>query len=159
MFEIYTGVDQNPPSAKGKTNDLVMRLMEQYLNVCRDSTQGPVEQAATGKVFPRNLKLTQVKRKRDKFIINNATELAMKFKDRIVFQMLSSVHSVNEVEIGCNVHGLPITKPEIVHHYNTFMEAVDWCDRVVAYSCFRRRTMKSWKEVIFYLFSSTILNA
>ena len=34
MFEIYTGVDPNPLSAKGKTNDLVMRLMEQYLNVC-----------------------------------------------------------------------------------------------------------------------------
>ena len=34
MFEIYTGVDPNPPSAKGKTNVLVMRPMEQYLNVC-----------------------------------------------------------------------------------------------------------------------------
>ena len=28
MFEICTGVDPNPPSAKGKTYDLVMRLME-----------------------------------------------------------------------------------------------------------------------------------
>ena len=111
------------------------------------------------KGVPRNLKLAQVKRKRDKFIINNATQLAMKFKDRTVFQMLSSVHSVNEVEIGCTDHGLPISKPEIVHDYNMFMEAVDWCDRVVAYSCFRRRTMKSWKEVIFHLFSLTILNA
>ena len=35
MFEIYTGIDPNPPSAKGKTYDLVMRLMEPYLNVVR----------------------------------------------------------------------------------------------------------------------------
>ena len=35
MFEIYTGVDPNPPSAKGKTYDLVMRLMQPYINVGR----------------------------------------------------------------------------------------------------------------------------
>jgi len=87
---------------------------------------------------PQEFKTAQVKRKRDKSIINNATQLAVKFKDRTVFQMLSSVHSVNEVGIGCNDHGtaLPITKLEIVHHYNKFMEAFDWCDRVSAYSCF-----------------------
>ena len=35
-------------------------------------------------------------------------------------ELLSSVHSVNEVEIGHNDHatGHPITKPEIVHEYN-----------------------------------------
>ena len=90
------------------------------------------------KGVPQEFKTAQVKRKRDKSIINNATQLAVKFKDRTVFQMLSSVHSVNEVGIGCNDHGtaLPITKLEIVHHYNKFMEAFDWCDRVSAYSCF-----------------------
>ena len=31
-FEIYTGENQDPPSAKGKTYDLVMRLMQPYLN-------------------------------------------------------------------------------------------------------------------------------
>ena len=34
-FEIYTGVNQEPPSAKGKTYNLVMRLMQPYLNVGR----------------------------------------------------------------------------------------------------------------------------
>ena len=34
MFEIYTGLI-GPPSAKGKTCDLVMRLMQPYLNVGR----------------------------------------------------------------------------------------------------------------------------
>ena len=80
------------------------------------------------KGVPQEFKTAQVKRKGNKFIINNATQLAVKFKDRTVFQMLSSVHSVNEVGIGCNDHGtaLPITKPEIVHHYNKFMKAFDW---------------------------------
>lgn len=92
--------------------------------------------------------------------MNNGTMLAVKFKDRTVFQMLPSVHSVNEVEIGCNHHqtGQLMTKPEIVHDYNKFMGAVDRCDQMVAYSCFRRCTMKWWK-VFFHLFSLTILNA
>ena len=55
--------------------------------------------------------------------------------------------------------GRPMTKPEIVHDYNKFMGAVDRCDQMVAYSCFRRRTMKWWKKVFFHLFSLTILNA
>ena len=32
-FEIYTGVNQEPPSAKGKTYDLVMRLMRMAAQV------------------------------------------------------------------------------------------------------------------------------
>ena len=38
---------------------------------------------------------TQVKRRGDKFVMNNETLLAVKFEDRTVFQMLSSVHSNN----------------------------------------------------------------
>jgi len=83
--------------------------------------------------------------------MNNGTLLAVKIKDRKVFQMLSSVHSINEVEIGQNHHGtgLPITKPKIVHEYNKYMGAVDRCDEMVAYSCLRQRTMKWWKKSIF----------
>ena len=93
--------------------------------------------------------------------MNNGTLLAVKIKDRKVFQMLSSLHSINEVEIRRNHHGteLPITKPEIVHEYNKYMGAVDQCDQMVAYSCFRRRTMKCWKKVFFHLFSLSILNS
>ena len=178
MFEIYAGVDPNPPSAKGKTYDLVRRLMEPCLNVGRclyvDNyytsptlftdlyrlNSGACGTARYRKGIPQEFKSAQVKRKGDKFVMNNGTLLAVKFKDRTVFQMLSSVHSVNEVEIGRNDHGtgLPITKPEIVHDYNKFMGAVDRCDQMVAYSCFRRRTMKWWKKVFFHLFSLTILN-
>ena len=59
--------------------------------------------------------------------MNNGTLLAVKIKDRKVFQMLSSVHSINEVEIQRNHHdtGLPITNPEIVHEYNKYVGAVD----------------------------------
>ena len=102
-----------------------------------------------------------MKKKGDKFVKNNGTLLAVKFKDRKVFQMLLSVHSIADVEVGRNHPGTgrPITKPEIVHDYNKFMGAVDRCDQMVAYSCFRRRTMKWWKKVFFHLFSLSILNA
>ena len=88
------------------------------------------------------------------FVMNNGTLLAVKLKGRRVFQMLSSVHSVVDVELGQNHPGTghPITKPEIIHDYNKFMGAVDRCDQMVAYSCFRRRTMRWWKKKFFHLF-------
>ena len=178
-FEIYTGVNQEPPSAKGKTYDLVMRLMQPYLNVGRclyvdnyytsptlfaelyRQNTGACGTARYRKGIPQEFKRAQVKKKGDKFVMNNGTLLAVKFKDRRVFQMLSSVHSIADVEVGRNHPGTgrPITKPEIVHDYNKFMGAVDRCDQMVAYSCFRRRTMKWWKKVFFHLFSLSILNA
>ncbi len=35
MFEIYTGVNTDPPSAKSKTYDLVKRLIQPYINAGR----------------------------------------------------------------------------------------------------------------------------
>ena len=139
MFEIYTGVNPDPPSAKGKTYDLVLRLMQPYLNVGRclyvdNNYTSPTLFAElyrknTGvngtsryrKGIPKNLKW--LKRKGDKFFMNNGTLLAVKFKGSRVFQMLSSVHSVVEVEVGQNhpETGSPITKPEIIHDYNKFI--------------------------------------
>ena len=93
--------------------------------------------------------------------MKNGTLLAVKFKDHRVFQILSSVHSVVDVEVGQNHPGTgcPITKPKIIHDDNKFMRAVDRCDQMVAYSCFRQCTMKWWKKVFFHLFSLSILNA
>ena len=93
--------------------------------------------------------------------MNNGTLLAVKFKDHRVFQILSSVHSVADVEVGQNHPGTgcPITKSKIIHDNNKFMRAVDRCDQMVAYSCFRQCTMKWWKKVFFHLFSLSILNA
>ena len=60
--------------------------------------------------------------------MDNGTLLAVKFKDRSVFQMLSSVHSVADVEVGQNHPrtGLQITKPEIIHDYNKLTGVIRW---------------------------------
>ena len=87
--------------------------------------------------------------------------LVLKFKGSRVFQMLSSVHSVVEVEVGQNhpETGGPITKPEIIHDYNKFMGAIDRCYQMVVYSYLRWHTMKWWEREFFHLFSLSILNA
>ena len=133
-----------------------------YSLICIDWTPGPMEQPVTGKVFPRNLKECRWKQRER----NSWWKMALCWQqnskqDSFPKLMLSSVHSVNEVEIGYNHHrtGHPITKPEIVHEYNKFMGAVDRYNQMVAYSCFRWRSMKWWKKVFFHLFSWTILNA
>ena len=177
MVEIYNGVT-GPSSAKGKTCDLVMRLMQPYLNVgrclfvdnyytlptlfaelCRQNT-GACGTSHYRKGIPQEFTRAQVKKNGNTFVMNNGTLLAVKLKGRRVFQMLSSVHSVVDVEVGQNQPGTghPITKPEIIHDYNKFMGAVDRCDQMVAYSCFRRRTMRWWKKKFFHLFF-LILNA
>ena len=91
------------------------------------------------KGIPHAFRTAQGKNKGDKFIMNNGTLPAVRIKDRKFFQILSSVRSLNGEEIGRNHQGtgLPITKPEIVHEYNKDMGAVDRCDQMVPYSCFR----------------------
>ena len=125
-----------------------------YLLSTVGRTLGPVEHPTTGKVSPRNLQGHKWKKNGNTFVMNYGTLLAVKLKGRRVFQMLSSVHSVVDVEVGQNQPGTghPITKPEIIHDYNKFMGAVDRCDQMVAYSCFRRRTMRWWKKKFFHLF-------
>ena len=177
-FVIYTAVNITPTSAKGKTYDLVMRLIQPYLNAGQclyvdnyytsptlftnlyQLNTGVCGTAHYRKGIPHAFRMVQVKNKGDKFVMNNGTLLAVKIKDRKVFQMLSSVHSVNEVEIGRNHHatGRPLTKPEIVHECNKYMGAVDRCDQMVAYSCFRRCTMTCWIKVFFHLFLLSVLN-
>ena len=87
--------------------------------------------------------------------------LVLKFKGSRVYQMLSLVHSVVEVEVGQNhpETGGPITKPEIIHDCNKFMGAIDRCYQMVVYSYLRWHTMKWSEREFFHLFSLSILNA
>ena len=92
---------------------------------------------------------------------NNGALQAVEFKNCRVFQMPSPINSVTDVEIGWNHPGTGrlITKLEIIYDYNKCMVAIDKCDQMVAYSCFRQWIMKWWKKVFFHLVSSGNLNA
>ena len=88
-FEIYTGGNQDPPSAKGKASDLVMRLMKPYLNAGRCLYVGNYYTAPTlfndlyelntgacgttryRKGIPHAFQTAKVKNKKDKFVMNN----------------------------------------------------------------------------------------
>ena len=50
-FEIYTGVNQEPPSAKGKTYNLVMRLMDGGLFLLQVTHHEMVEESVLPSVF------------------------------------------------------------------------------------------------------------
>ena len=86
MFEIYTSVNPDPPSAKGKTYDLVLRLMQPYLNVGRclyvdnyytsptlfaelyRTNTGAYQTARYRKGIPKNLKWLKRKEKVTNFL-------------------------------------------------------------------------------------------
>ena len=135
----------------------VMRLMQPYINVGRclyvDNyytsptlftnlyrlNTGACGTARYRKGIPLEFKKAEVKKKGDKFVMNNGTLLALKFKDRTVFQMLSSVHSVNER----NDHRTDLPLSMITtSSWEQLTGATKW-----------------WKKVFFHLFSLTILNA
>ena len=46
-----------------------------------------------------------------------------------------------------------------MHNYNKKMGAVDCSDQMVAYSSFKRRTLKWWKKVFFHVIGLAMLNA
>ena len=93
-------------------------------------------------------------------MMSNGPLMAMKIKDRKDVKMLSTVHKSSEINTGKRDHNDRVIKRcEVVHLYNQFMGAVDRSDQMVAYSSFRRRTIKWWKKVFFHMLSLTILNS
>lgn len=88
-FEIYTGENQDPPSAKGNTYDLVMRLMQPYPNAEHslyvdmyhtsqifsnnfyEWNTGAHGTARYKKGIPHVFQTAQVKKKGDIFVMNN----------------------------------------------------------------------------------------
>ena len=83
-------------------------------------------------------------------MMSNGPLMAMKIKDRKDVKMLPTVHKSSEVNTGKRDHNDRVIKRcEVVHLYNQFMGAVDRSDQMVAYSSFRRRTIKWWEKVFF----------
>lgn len=54
--------------------------------------------------------------------------------------------------------GQAIQKPVAILDYDKYMGAVDRCDQMISYPTFKRRTLKWWKKVFFYLLMLATLN-
>ena len=178
VFRLYTGKTEQSASKHGKTYDLVMDIMKDYfrkghilyidnyytspqllMDLHKKGT-GATGTARNRKGFPAAVRDAKLAQKGDKFVMSHGPMMAMKIKDRKDVKMLSTVHSSTDVNTGKRNHrGVAIHRCEAVHMYNQFMGAVDRNDQMVAYSSFRRRTLKWWKKVFFHVLSLAILNS
>ncbi|XP_066270739.1 LOW QUALITY PROTEIN: piggyBac transposable element-derived protein 4-like [Branchiostoma lanceolatum] len=166
------------PSAKGMTHDIVSQLVEPYLQkghtlycdnyytspqLFLDLSDGGMNACGTmrdRKEIPREFKDAKLKTPGEKLCMANDPLLGMKYRDRRDVKMLSTAHSAKMASTNGNNHrGELIMKPECIHEYNQYMGAVDSSDQMVAYLCFRRRTVKWWKKAFFHMMSLAIVNA
>ena len=176
-FEVYTG--KKKASANGATYDVVMRLMEPYLDqgyklYTDNFYTSPVlymalrkrKTGACGTLRLNRIGLHEsmkkkkvVKDKGDSRIMNNSTMNHIKFMDRKEVNILTTIHSAEIVNTGkLDYKKEPIYKYASVHDYNRKMNAVDRSDQLMHYAEFRRRTVKWWKRALFHLFILAEIN-
>jgi hypothetical protein len=180
QFELYSGkAEEEPPeNSKGKTYDLVMKLMRPYLHkghqlyvdnyysspslfmdLYRVGT-GSTGTARNRKGMPAKIKNTVLKNKGDSVVMHNGPLMAMKLRDRKDVKILSTTHSSSVIPTGKrDRQGNMVTRTEAIHEYNKYMGAVDRSDQMVGYGSFRRRSLKWWKKVFFHVFSVALLNS
>ena len=85
-----------------------------------------------------------LKRKGETASFHNKDLLLMKYNDRKVVYLLSTVDKASPVPTGKRDprNGQPIVKPNVVLNYDRFMGGVDRSDQMVSYATFNARTLK-----------------
>jgi hypothetical protein len=178
-FEMYSGINQTPPSNEGKTYDTVMRLIGPYTGVgrilfCDNYYTSPrlfwdlhtMDTGATGTArnrrgIPVRVKQATFKKKGQSLTMSNGPLVVYKVLDRKHVMLLSNVHTTQYVPTGKTDprSGEQIMKPQIISEYNKYMGGVDRNDQMMKYECFNRRSLKWWKKVFFHLLGIAMCNA
>ncbi|XP_070188662.1 piggyBac transposable element-derived protein 4-like [Littorina saxatilis] len=179
-FKLYTGKSTTPVSTNGATYDLVMHMLggyfgQGYVLYMDNYYSSPIlywdlwlsgvgasgTLRANRKGVPQVVKDKKMKEKGETFTVHNANMMLMKYNDRKVVHLLSTVDTSAQKATGKTDPrtNTPITKPEVVVNYNSHMGGVDRSDQMVSYATFNFRTLKWWKRVIFHVISLSVLNS
>ena len=178
QLELYTGAVEEV-SPKGKIYDLVMRLMNSYLNkghhlYVDNYYTSPVlfsdlfnqDTGACGtmrknrKGVPTAVKDKKLK-KGESIAMTNGTLQVMKWADRKDVLLASTLHTGG---FGLSTKRDPATgefvrRPLCVLDYDKYMGAVDRSDQMLTYQAFLRRSVKWWKKVFFHMLMLSVLNS
>ena len=86
--------------------------------------------------------------------------LALRWKDKKLVGMLSTIHSATEKWTGKNSRdGNPIYKPTVIVDYTRLMGGVDLSDQLMTYYNFLRKTKKWWRKLWVHLLNMAVMNA
>ncbi|KAK2575766.1 hypothetical protein KPH14_003655 [Odynerus spinipes] len=179
-FIVYCGkcteINNNYSTEIGKSGNIVMTLMEPYLNkghvlVTDNWYTSPAlfsllhhkKTNAFGTVKKTRRGMPNIPNKLCKGEIafqSTDTLLALKWMDKREVLMLSSYHSAEYTETKKNKANTrePILKPTIVVDYNRTMGAVDKTDMVLNAINTVRKTLKWYKKFFFHMLDLSIYN-
>ena len=172
-YELYTG-KRNDVSEFGSTYDVVMRLVEPYLNrghhlYCDNYYTAPTlfshlyqhNTPACGtlrvnrKHVPNAFKESKPA-KGKQFVISNEPLTLVKYNDKRFVSLCTTIHNGDMIVAGKHEQK---PKPICITDYNKFMGCVDRSDQMLSYMCMRRRTVKWYKKVMLHLFDLVELQA
>ncbi|XP_046588357.1 piggyBac transposable element-derived protein 4-like [Neodiprion virginianus] len=179
-FIVYCGartdITNNNLAEIGKSGNIVMTLMEPYLNkghvlVTDNWYSSPAlfsllhhnRTHAFGTVKKNRRGMPNISNKLCKGeVAFKSTDklLALKWMDKREVLMLSSYHSAEFIETKRNdvKTGRPILKPTVVVDYNRVMGAVDKTDMILNSINTIRKTLKWYKKLFFHMVDLSIYN-
>ena len=105
----------------------------------------------------------RVKKQEIKAIRLDASMLAIKWMDKRLVTVLTTIHDDSVVEVERRSRHAPggterIEKPQAVAEYNHYTGGVDTADQLLSYYGFSRRTVKWWRRV-FFLLDMAVVNS
>ncbi len=182
VFEMYTGKDDSKKASEyGATYDLVMKMVRglygkgyhlfldnyyssptlfRHLSDLGINATGTLR--ANRKGVPDCVKKTPCSTKGDKYVVHSGNLLIMKWHDRKIVHVMSTVHKAQDIVVPGKFNPMThehVKRPEIVHEYDKFMGGVDRCDQMLANVTLDRATLKWWKKAAVYVISLAALNA
>lgn len=89
----------------------------------------------------------------------NGPLLALKWMDKKMVYMITTIHDAVQVDVKINFRGDIVSKPEAVADYNKFMLGVDLSDQLSVYYAYDRRTRKWTRKLMYNLFDKILTNA
>ncbi len=175
-IEIYQGSDPQKPQEGKKTEKIVLRLMNPYLdrghhlfmdnfyNSVSLSTLLLTRNTHTTGTLRSNRKnnpkdVVSAKLKRGQYIWKRSGDIYVtKWKDKRDVLTLSTAHHPKLVEVK-NRYGEKKMKPADVASYNDHMSGVDRADQMTSYYSSPRKTIRWYKKVLFHLLDVSVWNA
>lgn len=173
---IYKGADVNSIEKGSKTANIVLQLMQPYLNkghhLFMDNFYNSVDLSThlLSKKTHTTGTLRSNRRSNPKDVVNAKLKkgeftwqrlgnvYVTKWKDQRDVLSISTAHHPELVNVE-NRYGVEKIKPQDVAEYNQYMSGVDRLDQMISYYSTPRKTIRWYKKVLFHLIDVTIWNA
>lgn len=176
-IHMYKGSNDSELGGTGHVKKVVLKLVEDYLyaghSLYMDNFYNSVDLAedllskqtyCTGTLQmnrrgnPRAVTSKRLTRGRLIYRKNQKGVCVMKWKDKRDVLTISTEHTPDLIQTT-NRRGRPVTKPRIIHFYNTYMKGVDRHDQMLSYYPCEHKTVRWYKKIGIHIMQMMFVNA